>query len=134
MSLSNWSENALLDWLLDMGNASGPTRPTETWVALHTGDPGEDGSQNLVDTGIDANYLRKEVDFGSASSGSTVSIAEVTWVVAASSPGYTVTHISIWDFVSAGKCLFHGPLVVARTLAANGILTFNAGDIVAALD
>lgn len=134
MSLSNWSENALLDWLLDMGSASGPTRPTETWTALHTGDPGEDGSQNLVSTGLDANYTRKEVDFGTASDGQSVSITEVTWVVAASSPGYTVTHISLWDNMAAGNCLFYGPLVVARTLAANGILTFNAGDIVAALD
>jgi len=111
------------------------TRPTAWYVATHTGDPGETGASNEVTVGIDADYVRKSVTFNTPSGdGQTENAGSVSWTVNSGSSGYTVTHISIWDAVTSGNCLFKGSLQVARVLVALGVLTFNADEIIAQLD
>ncbi|MBA3015333.1 MAG: hypothetical protein KKD63_11065 [Proteobacteria bacterium] len=132
MSLSNYAENLLLNWLLNP--SATPIRPTDLYVSLHTGDPTEDGATAEVTAIIDANYVRKFVTFGDASNGSIVTDAVVSWLVDENSSGYSVSHIGLWDSATAGNCLFIGEMVVPKALTASAILTFNAGDLVAALD
>ena len=114
------------------------TRPTTWFVALHTDDPGVDGSANEVLVANDAGYIRKAVTFDDPIDASGVAMAlsnaQVSWTVDAGSSGYTVTHASIWDAETGGMALMKSALMVPRTLAASGVLTFNVGEVVAALD
>ena len=130
MSLSNFAENLLLNWMFTAGTAA---RPTAWYVALHTADPGETGASEVL-VATDADYVRKAVTFGASASGANASTSQVSWTVDTASAGYTVTHASIWDAVSAGNCLISGALTSPRTLAALGVLTFEIGEVIAALD
>ena len=132
-ALTNYAEDLLLTWLF---TASSATRPSAWYVALHTGDPGETGASSEVVVGTDADYVRDSITFDDpvASSGQVLSDAAVSWTVDSASAGYTVTHVSIWDAVTAGNCLMKGALPVPRALTANQVLTFSIGDIIAALD
>lgn len=132
-ALSNYAETLLLKWLF---TASSATRPTQWYLALHTGDPGEAGSSSEVTTGQDSAYVRKALTFADpvTDSGQIVSTAAASWTVNSGSAGYTVTHLSIKDASTSGNTLIKGALPVPRTLAANQVLTFNIGDIIAALD
>ena len=131
--LTSAGADLLVTWMF---TTTAVTRPTTWFVALHTGDPGEDGSANEVLAASDANYARKAVTFDDpvTDSGMVLSDAQVSWTVDAGSAGYTVTHASIWDTVTGGTPLMKGALLVPRTLAANGVLTFSIGEVVAALD
>ena len=129
--LSDYAENLVLTWLL---TATAATRPSAWFVALHTGDPGETGASNEVLVATDADYVRKAITFADASGGQSLSTLEVSWTVNSASAGYTVTHASVHDALSAGNCLFKGPLLASRALIANGVLTFSVGEIVATAD
>jgi len=131
MSLPNYSENLLLAWMLTTGSA---TRPTAWYVALHTADPTETGAVGEVVVGTDSAYVRKAITMGAPSGGQSLSTSQVSWTVNSGSAGYTVTHASIWDAVSSGNCLFSGALAVPRALVASGVLTFEIGEVVAALE
>jgi hypothetical protein len=131
MSFTNFGEDLLLKWAF---TDSAVTRPTTWFVALHEGDPGETGVDNEVVVGTDADYVRKAVTFADPVDGQALSDSAVSWTVEAGSAGYTVTHGSIWDAATDGNCLIKGQLPVARALVAGGILTFNVGEVIAALD
>lgn len=131
-ALTNFAELLLLKWMLTTDSV---TRPTAWYVATHTGDPGETGATDEVTVGLDSDYIRKTVTFNTPhGDGLTENVASVSWTVNSGSGGYTVTHISIWDAATAGNCMFKGSLEVARVLVALGVLTFNADEIIAALD
>lgn len=131
--IGNHAEDLLLTYLL---TASSVTRPTAWFVSLHTGDPGEDGADNEVAAGTDADYIRKAVTFDDpiADTGQVLTNTAPTWTVNSGSSGYTVSHIAIFDAVSGGNCLYKGEMLVSKTLAASEVLTFTAGDIVAKLN
>jgi len=129
--LTNFSENLLLQWLL---TTDAVTRPTAVYVALHTGDPGEDAASNEVTTAMDSDYVRKVITMATPASGQTASSTAVSFQVNSGSSGYTVTHLSLWDASTGGNPLFKGPLAANRVLAADDIVTFNAGFILAMLD
>lgn len=130
-ALTNHGENLGLNFLF---NTETVTRPTAWYVALHTEDPTEAGNVGEVVTGTDADYVRKSITFGAESGGQVLSTNQVSWTVNSASAGYTVTHISICDAASAGNVIAKGALLASRTLAANDVLTFNVGEIVASLD
>ncbi|HBA73476.1 MAG TPA: hypothetical protein DCZ63_15175 [Geobacter sp.] len=131
--LTNHAEDLLITFLL---TTTAVTRPTAWFVELHDGDPGETGADNKITIADDADYVRKAVTFANpvAGSGQCLNDAQVTWTVASDSPGYQVSHASIWDAVTAGNCLFKGRLQASRTFAANDVQSFNVGEIVGALD
>ena len=107
-ALTNYGEDLALDTLL----------AGTVYIALHTGDPGEDADQNEVTTAQDADYARKSATFAAGTGPRTLS-APVSWTVASTSAGYTVTHISIWDAATAGNPLFKGPLLWPVSLVAD---------------
>ncbi|KKS16793.1 MAG: hypothetical protein UU74_C0033G0025 [Candidatus Woesebacteria bacterium GW2011_GWA1_41_7] len=108
---------------------------TTYYLALHTGDPGEDGDENEVLVAADADYVRQGFTFaGPAALKQKLNDSAVSWTVDAASAGYTVTHASIWTAATAGSCKFKAALAVPRALVANGVLTFEIGEVVAALD
>lgn len=129
MSFSNYGENLALTWLFTDSSA---TRPTAWYVAVHTEDPTEDGSAGELDSSDDAGFVRKSVTFADASGGQSVSEATVAWTPTTGS--FVVTHVSVWDALTAGNCLIKGALVIPRTVTNASPLAINAGDLIAALD
>lgn len=107
-ALTNYGEDLALDTLL----------AGTVYIALHTGDPGEDADQNEVTTVIDADYARQSATFA-AGTGPRTLFAPVSWTTDEAASTYTVTHISIWDGVtSSDNPLFKGPLLWPVSLAA----------------
>ena len=124
-ALTNYAENRALDYLL--GGV--------VWVSLHTGDPGEDAAEHEVTAEEDAGYARQAVAFNPAASGRASNAAGLSWTVDDASPGYTVTHIGIWDAETGGNPLFHGPLLAPLALEAGDVNNaFSAGSIIIDMD
>ena len=130
-ALSNYGENTVLSWLF---TDAALTRPTALYVALHTADPTETGAEDQVTTSNDADYARKVITMAAPVDGTSLCSSAVSWTINSGSSGFTVTHVSIWDALSAGNCLVKGSLLVPRVMVANGVLTFNIGDIIATID
>lgn len=112
MTISSFLENELLDTLDGAGSAYSATA---TYLKLHVGNPGEDGTGNAA-----AETTRKSVSFQAASNGSKTSTANtsVEWTNVSTTETYT--HWSLWDNSTAGNCLWYG------ALSANAAVT--AGD------
>lgn len=134
MSISNYGENLLLNYLL---NTSAVTRPTAWYVQLHMTDPTDTGTAGTQPTIITNDYDRKTMGasaFTTSTTGTNSNVAAVTWTADATAATYVFTHVSIWDAVTAGNCLFTGALAVSETVAAAGTITFAIGKLVASLD
>lgn len=122
MTISNFLENELLDTLDGAGSAYSASA---TYLKLHVGDPGENGTGNpATETG------REDVTFGVAASGSKVSTATVEWTLVAATETYT--HWSLWDNVSAGNCLWYGALSASAAVTAGD--TFEITSLTLTLD
>lgn len=103
---TSYGAGIALDWLLTTDSV---TRPTDWYVSLHTGDPGDDGTANEVTTGDDPDYTRKSTDFGAsvtASEGDTYvrNTVSAIWVPGAGA-NYTAPYAAIFDALSGGNCL-----------------------------
>lgn len=132
MSLTNYGENLVANYAF---NTESVTRPTAWYVGLHTEDPTEAGDTGEVTTGEDADYVRKAVTFGAASSGQVASTGAISWTVNSGSAGYTVTHVVFYDALTSGNAIAYGALASgSRTLSASDVLTFNTGELVVTVD
>jgi hypothetical protein len=120
MSISNYAENALLDTL---GNTSFTV--ANSYVKLHLGDPGEDGSANAA-----AETSRKLVSWNAASSGSKSSSATLSWTNVSTTETYT--HWSLWDASTGGNCLWTGALSSSAAVTAGD--TFEITSLTLTLD
>lgn len=120
MSLSDFAENELLDALLNNGSfASGAT----VYVSLHTADPGEDGATEASG----GSYARQASGgFAAAAAGTTDNDAIIDFT---SMPAATITHVGIWDAVSAGNFLIGGALSASKTTNAGDTFRIAAGDL-----
>lgn len=119
MSLSDYLENALLNHIRG-GTAF--TQPTNLYVKLHIGDPGEAGTANAA-----GETDRILVTFGAASGGVMANDAEVLWE--AVSTAETYSHFSVWDDVSAGNNLGSGALDSPVAIAVGEDARFAIGDL-----
>jgi hypothetical protein len=120
MSISNFLENKLLD--ATAGTSYGAAG---TYLQLHTGDPGEDGTANAA-----TETTRKAVSFASASGGSMASSGTVEWTNVAATE--TVSHWSLWDASTSGNCLWSGQLASSASLTAGD--TFQITSLTLTLD
>lgn len=127
MSLGNWSEDAMLDWLL--GGAT-PTRPSGRYVSLHSADPGETGANELSATG----YSRKAASFTAASGGASSNSGALSWSNTSGSAWPAATHFGVWDAASGGNFLGGGALTQGGAIAAGGSGEFAAGELDVTLD
>ena len=101
-NLSDWSENALLDWL--MGGSS-PTRPTTRYLALFTAAPSDSGGGTEVSGG---GYARQSFTSAAAASGATSNDSAVSFTASGANFG-TVTHVGVFSASPGGNLLWHGP-------------------------
>lgn len=120
MSISNYLENKLLDTLRAQSFSV-----STVYLALHTGDPGEDGTANAA-----ANTSRQTVSFSTAASGSLASSAAVTWTSVPNTETYS--HWSAWDASSSGNCLWSGALSSSAAVTAGD--TFQITSLTLTLD
>lgn len=91
MSISNYAENKLLDTLRNVSFAV-----ATVYVRLHTGDPGENGTNNNAGEGS-----RQTVTFAAAANGALVSNSNVTWSTVSTSE--TLAGVSLWDAAGTGS-------------------------------
>lgn len=114
MSISNYAELKLLDTL---GNTSFAV--TNTYIKLHLGDAGEDGTASpAVET------TRKLVSWSAASAGSKASSATLSWTNVSTTETYT--HWSMWDASTAGNCLWTGALSASAAVTAGDTFEITA--------
>lgn len=125
MSMSDYLELELLDHVTGVGAY---TAPTNIYVKLHLGDPGEAGTGNAA-----VETTRQEATFtGPASAGSISNNADITWTSVSTSETYS--HVSLWDNVSAGNCLWTGALSASKTVTAGDTFRISAGNLTLSLD
>ena len=125
-NLANYAENALIDWL--MGGAT-PTRPSARYVALHTADPGEDGSAGELSG---SGYARQLAGFSAASGGSASNSATLNFTASGGDFG-AIAYCSVWDAVSGGNCLWQGACTT-KTINDGDSYQFAAGALSVSLD
>ncbi len=137
MSMSNTSETGLLTLLFnntnwaDIGDATGlrgSTTAGSFYVALHTADPGETGTQSTSEISY-TGYARVAVARsagGFTVSGDTVSNTATVQFGECTAGSGTATHFSVGLTPSgAGAILYRGTLDNARTISAGITPLFN---------
>jgi hypothetical protein len=122
MTISNYLEDQLLDTLDGSGSAYSASA---TYLKLHVGDPGEDGTGNPA-----TETTREAVTFSAASGGSKVSTATVEWTLVSTTETYS--HWSMWDNATAGNCLWYGALSANASVTAGD--TFEITSLTLTLD
>jgi hypothetical protein len=87
-------------------------------VKLHIGDPGAAGTANAA-----ALTTRNALTMNAASAGS-MSLATLAAFVGVSTE--TITHLSVWDAVTAGNLLATGALSASKTINLSDTLTLTS--------
>jgi hypothetical protein len=109
-------------WSSTSGNAALTTLTgTYSWVQLHTGDPGANGTANVA-TETD----RVQATWGSAASGTISNSAQLQWTNVAGTEDFT--HFTVWTASSAGTFGFSGT-VTANAVTAGDTFTIPTGDL-----
>lgn len=114
LGLTDTQANAWLNTL--RGTAYSVATP---YVKLHTGDPGATGTANAS-----AETLRKLVGFNAPSADAIALTAAVSWT-AWSVGNETLTHVSLWDHLSAGNCLWTGILSAGKAMTNGDTFTLS---------
>jgi len=117
VSIANYAEDKLLDTI--RGTAFSVTN---TYIKLHLGDPGEDGTANPA---VEA--TRQEVTWSAASGGTMASAATVTWTNVSTTEDYT--HWSLWDAATVGNCLWTGALSATASVTAGDTFQITAASL-----
>jgi len=103
---------------LDMLAGTAFSAPANTYIKLHTGDPGSAATSNAS-----AETTRKLLTWSAASAGSKAITSTLpTWTPWAAG-SETITHVSVWDASTSGNFLYSGALTVSKAVS-NGD-TFN---------
>lgn len=123
--ISNFLENELLDAVF---NAASYT-PVGLYASLHTADPGETGASEV--TG--GSYARQDVSasFAAPSAGSVTTDAAINFT---DMPATTVTHVGVWDAVTAGNFLWGATLAASKTTNSGDTFQITAGNLTFTLD
>ena len=122
MSISNYAELKILDHVT--GRAAF-TIPTNVYLKLHTGDPGEAATSNAA-----TEATRKVTSWSAASSGAIATSATVEWTNVSTTETYT--HWSMWDAATAGNALWKGALSASAAVTAGD--TFQITSLTLSLD
>lgn len=117
---SDYLENKILDHVL---KHTAYTSPTTVYCALFTSNPTDANSGTEVTGG---SYARQAITFGSASSGSSTTTADLVF---SGMPAATVTHFGIYDASSAGNLLYYGAFTASKTTTSGDTLTITAGNL-----
>jgi hypothetical protein len=126
MSLTNFLENAIINWLR---GTNMPTAPGTLYVALFTADPGEaGGGTEAAYTG----YARQPVTL-SAPPSPVNNTGSVTFPVVTDAP-QTIVAAALVDAASAGNQLAYDTAMVNKTVAVGDIPEFAPGALTFSID
>lgn len=128
---SNYLENKLFDLIF---RAVAFTPPAKTYIALHTADPGENGTNAEVPTTTWPSYLRQDAAKGGAQSsawtvpndGTGKNALQLLYAMYDGAAPLTVTHFSVWDAATGGNMLVYAPLAAARTINNGDVFVVDA--------
>lgn len=112
--------------------------PANTYVSLHTADPGPTGA-NEVSTGTWPGYVRRDASNGvggiasgwsaADTTGNSKNAKQITFPGNNATGPVTVTNFGIWDAVTGGNLIAYGTLTTSRTLAVGDILVFDVNSL-----
>ena len=122
MSISNYAELKVLEHVT--GKTSF-TMPSNVYLKLHTGDPGEDCTSNAA-----TEATRKITAWATAASGAIATSATVEWINVSTTETYT--HWSMWDASTAGNALWNGALSASAAVTSGD--TFQITSLTLSLD
>lgn len=133
--LTTYLENQVQTWWAD-GTAF-DAAPSNVYIGLHTGDPGDDASANEV-SAADYSRLQTSPSDWTVSGGAPTHVEnanELQFPVAQNNWG-TISHVSLWtsDVGGGGNPLWEGDLDQSRTVETDDRLVFPAGDFDVDLD
>lgn len=121
MTVGLHAVNLANKWL-DMLGATAFTAPTNTYVKLHTGDPGSAGTSAASSV-----TTRVVLAWSAAATGSKAITATLpSWATWAGTNGEVVSHISVWDNLTAGNYLFSAALTLAKTVNTGDTLNLTS--------
>jgi len=122
---SDYLEDALLDHVL---GGTEYTQPTNIYLSLHTGSPGDanDGANEVTTSG--SAYSRQSLSFAAASGGSASTDTTVTFSAATSNWG-TISHIGVYDASTGGELLFHGAVTTSKTIETGDTFQVSSGNL-----
>ena len=116
--------NAILNKLL---KGTDFTDPTDWDISLHTGDPGQNGA-NEVSGG---SYARQEPSFDTVASKEVTTDADIEFT---SMPSCTVTHLGLWGYIgSTWTFIWGGALDSSKAVGAGDTAKIGAGNLDAVL-
>lgn len=90
------------------------TPPTTVYIQIHTGDPGPSGTAN-----VSSMTTRKAATWTAAANGQITMASSLSWTLAAKE---SISHISGWDALTSGNCLFTDELDEAKNLFSGDTL------------
>lgn len=96
--------------------------PSQIYVSLHTGDPGENGANEV--TG--GEYKRQLATFSAPSNKQTSNPSDIEFD---NMPACTITHMGLWDAETEGNFWWGGQLVVSKQLDEGDAVRFFAGNL-----
>jgi hypothetical protein len=133
--LSDYAETGILNALLRGTNFTAPATASLR-LALFTADPTDAGTLNEIAVGTW--YARQLTGTWSAPSQvgnaqQSSNVASITFP-AVTNAAVTVTHIGIFDALTAGNMLFSAPMTSSKTLQVGDVLSFAPGTVVIQLD
>lgn len=97
------------------------TAPANTYVRLHTGDPGSAGTANAS-----ANTTRVVLAWSAASAGSKAITTTLPVWAAWAAGSETISHISVWDNLTVGNFLFSAALTASKPMTNGDTLNLTA--------
>ena len=133
--LSDYAEQALLNALLRGTNFVAPATGSLR-LALFTADPTDAGNLNEIATGTWYGRQLTGAFTAPAPAGQAYQVtnsASITFP-AVSGVAVTITHVGVYDALTAGNLLFSAAMQSAKTLQIGDVLSFAPGTLVASLD
>lgn len=109
---------------LDMLGATAFTAPTNTYMKLHTADPGAAGT-----TAASANTTRVIIAWAAASAGSKAIQATLPSWASWASGSETISHVSVWDNLTAGNFLYSFALTTPKAITNGDTLNMTSHSI-----
>ena len=105
------------------------TSPTNVWIKLHTGDPGEAGTANAA-----TETTRVQASFAAASGGSISTNADLDWTSVSTTETYS--HVTMLDTVgpAGGNVLAKAALTASKAVTAGDDFKIASGDLTFTLD
>ena len=133
---TDYTENNIINALF-RGQAF--AQATTLYIALHTGDPGETGGQNEVQTATWPSYTRQDAAQGGnietgwteQGDGSVTNAKQIIYPVYDGASSLQITHYSVKDAATGGNNIIKGAFSTAQTLTPGNVFVIDANKLTA---